>query len=285
MDIYKDQIAKMVYEQKKLLEDYTREYRDLCENDGDGEDRLVCCINHDRKTYYRARRVNGRYVRKSLGRDTEAINALARKEFLKVTISKLKHNMDILESSYRKLDDLDFDSIRARMYKTCRELPDECFFTDGSGRRKMLPAGGRDGFRLHRDWADEPYEKSDYMPERRRFMTSGGFRVRSKSEQLIAEQLLSYGVPFRYEQVIHIDGLRYSSDFTFRDRYLEMFYWEHAGMMDDPDYVSGHRRKMRSFESIVIVPWKNLIITYDVDGAINIPMIKSIIENDVIPRL
>lgn len=94
MDIYKDQIAKMVYEQKKLLEDYTREYRDLCENDGDGEDRLVCCINHDRKTYYRARRVNGRYVRKSLGRDTEAINALARKEFLKVTCCPQVAGMD-----------------------------------------------------------------------------------------------------------------------------------------------------------------------------------------------
>jgi len=42
---------------------------------------------------------------------------------------------------------------------------------------------------------------------------------------------------------------------------------------------------MDSFESIGIVPWKNLIITYDIDGAVNIPMIKSIIENDVIPRM
>jgi len=285
MDIYKDQIAEMVYEQKKLLDDYTQEYRTLYENDGDEDDRLVCCMNHGRKTYYRARRENGRYIRKSLSRDQEAINTLARKEFLKVTMGKLKHNIDVLEPACEKLDDLDFDSIRARMYKTCRELPDECFFADGSGRRKMLPGGGKDGFRLHREWANESYEKSDYMPERRRLMTSGGFRVRSKSEQIIAEQLISYGVPFRYEQVVRIDGLSYSADFTFRDRYMELFYWEHAGMMDDQNYVRSYFRKIRSFESIGIVPWKNLIITYDVEGAINIPMIKSIIEYDVIPRL
>lgn len=285
MDIYKDQITKMVYEQKKLLEDYTREYRVLYENDVDEDDRLICCTNHGRKTYYRARRENGRYVRKSLSRDADAINALARKEFLKVTIDKLKNNIVILKSSADKLDDLDFDSIRSRMYKACRELPDECFFTDGSGIERIIPEDGRDRFWWHRDWADEPYEKSDYMPERRRFMTSGGFRVRSKSEQHIVEQLLNYGVPFRYEQVINIGDFSYSADFTFRDRTLKMFYWEHAGMMDDPNYVSRHRRKMRSFESIDIVPWKNLIITYDIDGSINIPMIKSIIENDVIPRL
>ena len=106
MDIYKDQIAKMVYEQKKLLEDYTREYRDLCENDGDGEDRLVCCINHDRKTYYRARRVNGRYVRKSLGRDTEAINALGF-----YGKDSLKDLMAFLKDSSREVIDAATDRI------------------------------------------------------------------------------------------------------------------------------------------------------------------------------
>lgn len=116
-------------------------------------------------------------------------------------------------------------------------------------------------------------------------MTSGGFRVRSKSEQLIAEQLIGRGVPFRYEQVIHIDGLSYSADFTFREMSGDLFYWEHAGMMDIPKYADSHHRKMNAFKSIGIVPWKNLIITYDIDGVISIPMIRSIIENDVIPRL
>ena len=56
-------------------------------------------------------------------------------------------------------------------------------------------------------------------------------------------------------------------------------------MMDDPYYRNRHERKMVILESAGIVPWKNLIVTYDNDGIINVPMIKSIIEHEVIPRL
>jgi hypothetical protein len=106
-------------------------------------------------------------------------------------------------------------------------------------------------------------------------MTSAGFRVRSKSEQHIVEQLVNYGVQFRYEQVIHINDKDYSADFTFRDSNMELFYWEHAGMMDVPKYADGHHRKMKALNDIGIVPWKNLIITYDIDGVINVPMLNA----------
>lgn len=283
MDIYREEIARMVYEQKKMLDDYTREYASKYKDNE--EDRLICCMNHSRETYYRAHNENGRYVRKSISNDQSAINALARKEYLRAAIAALRSNIDVLESSCGKLNDLDFDSIRKGMYKACRELPDECFFGSGTGRGLMISGDGEDRFGMHRAWAEEAYEKSDFMPERRRYMTSAGFRVRSKSEQHIVEQLVNYGVPFRYEQVVRIDGISYSADFTFRGRSMELFYWEHAGMMDVPKYVDSYYRKMNSFEAAGIVPWKNLIVTYDIDGVINIPLIKSIIENDVIPRM
>ena len=283
MDIYREEIARMVYEQKILLEDYTREY--AAYHRDDAEDRLICCMNHGKETYYRAHRENGRYVRKSISNDQAVISELARKEYLRIAIDVIRKNVATLESSCSRLEDIDFDSIRDRMYKACRELPDEAFFGDGAGRGRIIDVSGNDRFRAHRAWAEDAYEKSDYMPERRRYMTSAGFRVRSKSEQHIVEQLVNYGVPFRYEQVIHIDSLRLSADFTFQDHNKELFYWEHAGMMDEPKYGDSHYRKMNMYESVGIVPWKNLIVTYDVDGVINIPMIKSVIENDVIPRM
>jgi hypothetical protein len=55
-------------------------------------------------------------------------------------------------------------------------------------------------------------------------------------------------------------------------------------MMNDPVYCARHKRKMELMEKGGIVPWRNLIVTYDIDDYINIPMIKSIIENDVIPQ-
>lgn len=283
MDIFREEIDKMVYEAKKMLEDYTREYKIICE--AGEEDHLICCRNHGRNTYYRALRENGKYVRKSIDGDQDAINALAKKEYLRIAIDALRKNIDVLEASRGKLSDTDFDAIRAQMYKACRELPEECFFDNGTGRIRKISESNEDRLLRHREWGKEPFEQSTYKPEGRRFMTSAGFRVRSKSEQHIVEQLVNYGVPFRYEQVIHIDDMTYSADFTFRDRNLEPFYWEHAGMMDDRRYVESYNRKMNAFSGVDIVPWKNLIITYDIDGVINVPMVKSIIENDVIPRL
>ena len=40
MGIYKDQIEEMVYEQKRMLEIYTREREMLVDGN------LACCINH-----------------------------------------------------------------------------------------------------------------------------------------------------------------------------------------------------------------------------------------------
>jgi len=85
--------------------------------------------------------------------------------------------------------------------------------------------------------------------------------------------------------VIQFGNLTFAPDFTFRGRDLHLFYWEHAGMMDDGFYRIRHKRKIEYMENCGIVPWKNLIITYDVNGGINVPLIKNIIENDVIPRL
>ena len=42
---------------------------------------------------------------------------------------------------------------------------------------------------------------------------------------------------------------------------------------------------MDTYEANGIVPWENLIVTYDSDGSVNIPLIKSIIEDEIIPRL
>ena len=283
MDIYRDIIDKSVYELKKILVAYTEEYH-LSYGETD-EDHLICCRNNGRDYYYRARKAEGKYIRKGLGKNPSAIGYLARKEYLRLAIDSLRNNIDVLDSACEELEDIGFESLVSRMSMAYRKLPEEAFFSKEVAGVDCLSGENEDRIRRHREWAAGPYEKSDYMPEQRRFMTSAGFRVRSKSEQHIVEQLVNYGIPFRYEQVIHINNKRYSADFTFRDRIGELFYWEHAGMMDVPKYMDAYHRKMDAFEKIDIVPWKNLLITYDIDGVINVPMVKSIIEHDVIPRL
>lgn len=280
MAIYRDQLKEMVYEQKKILMKYTNE-RNKCK-----EGNLAYCANHGKKTYYHTHYEDGRYVRTSIDRNPEAIKELARKEFLSVSCKVLNHNIKVLEKAEKRLLDGDIEYLKGNMQKAYRQLPDEYFFNNGSVQRSIYAVrGAEEGIRRHVNWAKEPYEKSTYNPKGLKYPTSIGLKVRSKSEQHIVEQLVNYGVPFRYEQVIRVYDNYFAPDLTFRAIDLSLFYWEHAGMMNDPVYCARHKRKMDLMEKGGIVPWRNLIVTYDIDDYINIPMIKSIIENDVIPRL
>lgn len=42
-----------------------------------------------------------------------------------------------------------------------------------------------------------------------------------------------------------------------------LMYWEHCGMVNDPAYMRHHKWKLKMYEKAGIVPWKNLILTYD----------------------
>lgn len=280
MGIYKDQIEEMVYEQKRMLEIYTREREMLVDGN------LACCINHGKETYYHTFVKNGRYMRTSLSKDLDTLKSLARREYLSLSIKALENNIKVLEKAEKAMMAGDIDHLKELMQKAYRGLPDEYFFGSGTGTGSIYQiAGAEEATKRHIDWGKEPYEKSTYRLEKLRLPTSAGYKVRSKSEQHIVEQLVNYGVPHRYEQVLRIGEDVTAPDFTFRSWNLELFYWEHAGMMDDPYYRARHKRKMALMEQAGIVPWKNLIVTYDNDGVINVPLIKSIIENDVIPRL
>lgn len=280
MSIYSDQIEMMVYEQKKILEKYTNE-RESC-----WEGNLSHCRNHGKETYYHTYFEERRYVRTSINQDPEAIRNLARKEYLSVAGKVLEHNISVLERAERSLLEGDLDYLKNKMQKAYRKLPDEFFFFNEAAQGGIYSVlGAEEGIKRHIDWAKEPYEKSTFNPEGLKHPTSAGFKVRSKSEQHIVEQLVNYGVPFRYEEVLRLNNKILVPDFKFRGRDWMPFYWEHAGMMNDPFYCGRHKHKMNLMEEFGIVPWKNMIITYDNDGEINVPMIKSIIEHDVIPRL
>lgn len=279
MSIHRDEIRRILYEETQLLDLYGNELADAIAG------HLICSNSRGITYYYQCISKNGKTKRKSLTGNTEAIKELARKEFLRQSIGLLKNNISLLEDAERGYCDYDLDSIKVRMRKAYMDLPADFFLTPSQGGRVIYHHADKASIERHVKWAEQPYEKSTYMPEGLKHPTSAGIKVRSKSEQHIVEQLVNYGVPFRYEQVLHFGSVTMSADFTFEDYRHEEFYWEHAGMMAEDYYRSGHRKKMDTYEANGIVPWENLIVTYDSDGSVNIPLIKSIIEDEIIPRL
>lgn len=97
---------------------------------------------------------------------------------------------------------------------------------------------------------------------RKTHITARGLQLRSKSEVIIAERLDYYDIAYRYEQLLYIGGYSFAPDFTILTQRGKV-YWEHCGIVNDKSYMNKHNWKMQMYEAGGIVPWKNLIVTYD----------------------
>ncbi|MBQ8986553.1 MAG: hypothetical protein IJ100_04825 [Lachnospiraceae bacterium] len=182
--------------------------------------------------------------------------------------------------------DLNTDRILAGLQARFPELPEEYFF-DTNWFDGFCPVSGdlKQRLRSHDAWAAMPYEKSTYRPQGRKIRTSRGLLVRTKSEALICERLYEYGIPFRYEQVLHTaDGI-IIPDFTFETAAGTELYWEHAGMLTDPKYSLRHHLKMMQYESSGLYPWRDLIVTYDINNEIDGQRIDAVIQHFLLPLL
>lgn len=110
--------------------------------------------------------------------------------------------------------------------------------------------------------------------------TVRGELVRSKSEVSIANALHYNHLDYEYEPELKIEGRIKRPDFKVEDYDTGVvWYWEHCGMMTDPQYKKRWEEKQKFYEKNGIVEGKNLIVTYDDDkGGINTELIQKIIE-------
>jgi hypothetical protein len=113
--------------------------------------------------------------------------------------------------------------------------------------------------------------KGKFYEERLIHCTLKGEMVRSKSELTIADRLKENGVDYIYEQPLTIgDQTRYP-DFTIEDEESgRKMYWEHCGMLLDPEYKKRWERKLEWYRSNNIFPYEEregkngiLIVTQD----------------------
>ena len=112
-----------------------------------------------------------------------------------------------------------------------------------------------------------------------RHMTDKGDMVASKSEVLIADTLFALGIDYEYEKEYRLsNGQVVKPDFTIRKKNGDIVFWEHAGLPDDPDYMAKHEWKVREYEKCGFTRSKNLILTFDKNGALSSAEIRRMIE-------
>lgn len=132
---------------------------------------------------------------------------------------------------------------------------------------------------LH-EWMNASYERNELYPEKLIHKTNSGIYVRSKSESYIAKILHMKRIPFRYENLLELGENLYYPDFTIRHpRTGEIYYWEHFGMMDMPDYVRKACNKIQTYSNYGIIPGVSLITTFESkEHPLELEMIERIVE-------
>ena len=130
-------------------------------------------------------------------------------------------------------------------------------------------------------WCKEEYEKNTLYPEHLIHLSSSGNFVRSKSECMIDTLLFVNKIPFRYECALQLGEAKVYPDFTIQHpKTGEIYYWEHFGMMDNPEYAQKAFSKQHLYSSYGIIPSHQLIITYETkDRPLNSSEIEKVIHN------
>ena len=140
-------------------------------------------------------------------------------------------------------------------------------FLDSCGVGPLLRPRLETNYDRALQWQNEPYDKNMDYPEGLTVPTIGGFKVRSKSEALIADILIERKIPFRYEYVQLIDQRRYSPDFTIMHPETgAIVIWEHFGLLSDNSYRAQYLSKSQRYISDGFLPYTNLIMTYETNS-------------------
>lgn len=253
-----ERIRNILLERKSALEN---ELRTLPEGT------LYCSRRKDWWVYYQLLPKKGnRKKEKRIGisRDTEKIFGLVRKAYIKKALGRIDKDIKVMEMALKHYVDIDEESVMAKFLAKHPELSDGIYH----GRQR------------DEAWADDYERQQDFYAEKRKHTAADGTSMLSKNEMYIAARLEFYGIPYRYEDsVAHPDVDRIPDFKIRRPRDGKIIYWEHLGLTGDDGYMKGNELKLTEYENSDIVPWDNLIITYDTpDGGIDGKIIDAMIH-------
>jgi len=159
----------------------------------------------------------------------------------------------------------------------------ECLLSQESPYYELLKnsiAGSQENDAYVKMWQDAEYQTNCAHQEHLLHKSLKGERLRSKSEVIIANALYMNHVPYRYECELVLGDVTLYPDFTIlHPGTLEVYYWEHFGMMSQETYREKTVQKLRLYGEHQIFPFYQLITTYESESvSLDSEMIQKIID-------
>lgn len=211
---------------------------------------LICTRNEGRYKWYLKEEETTSYLPKQ---EWQLAQLLAEKKYFLLHIQELERELSACSSYLQKSD---------TGQSTAKML-------ENKGYGRLLREHGHltacDDLQSElKEWMEAQYEGKEDYSEKLNICGTRGYCLRSKSEAIIDKVLFDYGIPFRYECKLILEDIAFYPDFTIRHpKTGKLYYWEHMGMMDNPEYVSHACKKVGVYCRNGIIPSVQLILTYE----------------------
>ncbi|MBE5913616.1 MAG: hypothetical protein E7274_06105 [Pseudobutyrivibrio ruminis] len=156
---------------------------------------------------------------------------------------------------------------------------DSVYYSFNPGKRSLIKPIIPDIESFVEEWHLQHPGSLNTFPIENGIYTNNGELVRSKSEKIIADRLLDYGIPYAYEPSLIIDGLIKYPDFLVLNKVTrETLIWEHLGLADSVDYNSNNLSKLALYEANGYLVGKNVITSFE---SVNYPLSTKLIDNKI----
>ena len=201
-------------------------------------------------TYYRAVRENGKqYFAMLTESESDLIHNLKLKRYINKSLALLQHRIEADKSFLTESVIYDPENIRNKLPVQYSDIADLDIFLSGDINPDL--------------WKSESYPSNPLDITIPHF-TPEGLKTRSKSEEIIGTRLEEQGFAFRYEPKLILGTKSVYPDFAvLLPGRRRIVYWEHLGMIDDPEYVMKNLEKLKLYARHGIYLGINLIITYE----------------------
>lgn len=166
--------------------------------------------------------------------DYKALSKYVNKRFAKDALNVIRQNLKACDRFLQAHSTIELEDVAAQYPEEFRKL--NTLYKD---KKTYMD-----------EWRAAEFRSNQFKTEQLLCKASDGHMYRSKTEVMIAEILMKYDLPFRYECELLLGNTRHIifPDFTILNpKDMKEWYFEHFGMMDNAEYASNAVRRITSY--------------------------------------
>lgn len=236
---------------------------------------LKVSLRGKNKYYYARRKGDKRYCYLG-GENCEEVKLIKESVYLRKLLKNLGIEIKLLTELQANHKDISYEAILSQLPLTYQTA---------------LPQGNGIGNIAAKAWKEAKLKEKDRYPvkypEQLKMHDIEGTPMRSKSEVIIANLLIAYGIPFVYELPHVISGKLIYPDFTVLSTidYKTEIIIEHEGLMNQELYQNSFLYKTNLYLAAGMIPGRDVFFTFDdLSGGFDPSVVQDIIDIRLRPR-